>query len=201
MPYQGRTKTDVVSEFRRDEILDAAHRVFAGRGFREATVDHIAEAAGVAKGTVYLYFKSKDDLYWAALHRGLDRLHAQTRAALEAADSVHDKLRAFVETKVRFFEDHREFFRIYFAEFGNITRVPAQKDFERRYLEQVAVLERAIGSAPAAIRPSAVNGAAFTVMAVTHSVVTRRMRGWSGVPIQQDVDAAVDLLWHGLAAH
>ena len=82
MPYQGRTKTDVVSEFRRDEILDAAHRVFASQGFRDATVDHIAEAAGVAKGTVYLYFKSKDDLYWAALHRGLDRLH-------DAVVSVH----------------------------------------------------------------------------------------------------------------
>ena len=56
------SKDDVVTAFRRDQILDAAHGVFASRGFKEATVGHIADAAGIAKGTLYLYFKSKDEI-------------------------------------------------------------------------------------------------------------------------------------------
>ena len=65
------TKDEVVSAYRRDQILTAAHAVFASRGFRQATVGDIADAAGIAKGTLYLYFKSKDDIYWAAMNRGL----------------------------------------------------------------------------------------------------------------------------------
>lgn len=49
---------------RRREILEAAARVFATRGYRQATIDQIAEAAGISKGTVYLSFASKEDLFY-----------------------------------------------------------------------------------------------------------------------------------------
>ena len=71
MALTGKTKHDVVSEFRCGEILAAARKVFAVRGFNEATVDEIAAAAGIAKGTVYLYFSSKKDIYLAALKQGI----------------------------------------------------------------------------------------------------------------------------------
>ena len=201
MPYQGRTKDEVVSEFRRGEILQAAHAVFARKGFSDATVGDIAEAAGVGKGTVYLYFKSKEEIYWAALNRGLDQLHAQTKAALDGAETLRDKLRVFVETKVAFFEAHRDFFRIYFAEFGQTHSAAAQKDFERRYLEQVGLLDAALqeGAKSGEVRRPVLTGAGFAIFAVTHSLVTRRIRGWSRVPLAADIEAAVELLWKGLA--
>src|SRR4029453_14508682 len=115
------TKDEVVSAFRRDQILTAAHGVFASRGFKDATVGDIAEAAGIAKGTLYLYFKSKEDIYWAALNRGLDELHALTKSAIEPRARPREKLHAFIDTKVRFFDADREFFSIYFAEFGNLA--------------------------------------------------------------------------------
>jgi AcrR family transcriptional regulator len=46
------SKDDVVTAFRRDQIMAAAHGVFASRGFKDATVGDIAEAAGIAKGTL-----------------------------------------------------------------------------------------------------------------------------------------------------
>ena len=55
-------------EARRNQILDAAERVFVQRGFDDVTVDDIANEAEVAKGTVYLYFKSKHDLLLGLLH-------------------------------------------------------------------------------------------------------------------------------------
>jgi AcrR family transcriptional regulator len=197
------SKDDVVSAFRRDQILTAAHAVFASRGFKEATVGDIADAAGIAKGTLYLYFKSKDEIYWAALNRGLDGLHALTTASLERVDHPREKLRAFIETKVRFFDEDREFFSIYFAEFGNVSphHVPAQKPFLDRYMEQVAMLDLMLQQSAAAglVRASVLNGLGYSIMALTASVIARRLRGWSHSSLEEDVTSAVDLLWKGLA--
>lgn len=64
-------------EARRNQILDAAERVFLERGFDNVTVDDIAAAAEVAKGTLYLYFKNKEDLL-------LDLIHRRRRPILQA---------------------------------------------------------------------------------------------------------------------
>ena len=197
------TKDEVVSAYRRDQILTAAHGVFASRGFRQATVGDIAEAAGIAKGTLYLYFKSKDDIYWAAMNRGLDGLQALTTAALERVNHPREKLRAFIDTKVRFFDADRDFFSIYFAEFGNVSphHLPAQQPFLQRYMEQVDLLDRTLQDAAGAglVRQSALNGLGYSVMALTASVIARRLRGWSRNSLEEDVTTAVDLLWKGLA--
>ena len=66
-----KTKKDVVTEFRTSGILEAARKTFAKKGFHDATVDDVAAAAGVAKGTVYLYYRSKQDVYLATLKFGI----------------------------------------------------------------------------------------------------------------------------------
>ena len=71
-----RTKKDVVTEFRTTGILEAARKVFAKKGFSNATVDDIASAAGVAKGTIYLYYESKRDIYFAALKFGIEQMYS-----------------------------------------------------------------------------------------------------------------------------
>ena len=83
-----RTKKDVVTEFRTVGILEAARKVFAMKGFNEATVDDIADAAGVAKGTVYLYYRSKRDVYLAALKFGIQQMYAALDEQLNGR--VHD---------------------------------------------------------------------------------------------------------------
>ena len=71
---------------KRDRILDAATKVFAKRGFFAAQVADVAKRAGVAAGTVYLYFKSKDDLLLSLFDRTMRDAIAEGRAALEALD-------------------------------------------------------------------------------------------------------------------
>ena len=116
-----RTKQDVVSEFRTAGILEAARKVFARKGFNGATVDEIAEAAGLAKGTVYLYFSSKRDVYLAALKQGLTSLIEETRRAVSAAATPAEKLRAFVTTRLQFAEDNRDLAPILQVEFANLV--------------------------------------------------------------------------------
>ncbi len=73
-------------EVRTAEIEQAARKVFLSRGFQAATIQEIAEEAGIAKGTVSLYYKSKDDLFAALLMPGLEFLNEKFNALLDEVE-------------------------------------------------------------------------------------------------------------------
>jgi AcrR family transcriptional regulator len=81
-----------VSQERKHQILNAAEGVFADKGFSDARMDDIAEQTGLSKGTLYLYFKSKEDLVIAILDRifsGLfDQLEARKSDELGATEAI-----------------------------------------------------------------------------------------------------------------
>jgi AcrR family transcriptional regulator len=197
-----RTKKDVVTEFRTGEILQAAYRVFAERGFELATMDEIAKAAGVAKGTLYLYYPSKQDIYSAALHRSAVELAARTATAMEGASGIEAKLQAFIATRLRYFEEHRDFFRIYDQEFGRSICRPGQKirGVEELYLDQVKALDRVLQQAVRrrAIRPIRTDSTAFAIFDVTRGLAKQRLRGAARGPVEDDIAFAFDLTWKGI---
>lgn len=83
---------------KRERILDAAERVFAQHGFFAARVSEIAREAGVADGTIYLYFKSKDDLLISLFESRMERFNQLLGAALVDGLRPVDKLLALVRT-------------------------------------------------------------------------------------------------------
>lgn len=91
---------------KRERILDAAERVFAQSGFFNARVSEIARSAGVADGTIYLYFKSKDELLISLFESRMERVNAQLAAAAEAADTPTDKLEAIIRSHLRMVRDN-----------------------------------------------------------------------------------------------
>src|SRR5918993_5123402 len=100
-------------ENRRACILNAARCVFARQGYAETVVDDIAGQAGIGKGTLYLYFKSKEDIFLAALIEDGRKLEQLTRNRVEAAATWQEKLRAYVDVRLDYLETHRDFLRIY----------------------------------------------------------------------------------------
>ena len=76
-------------------IRDAAEQVFAEAGFRRARIRDVAERAGVAEGTIYLYFKGKEDLLLSIFEARMEELIHGVREAVAAADSPQEQLRAF----------------------------------------------------------------------------------------------------------
>ncbi|MEJ7598028.1 MAG: TetR/AcrR family transcriptional regulator [Kofleriaceae bacterium] len=89
---------------KRARILAAAERVFAKRGFFAARVSEIAKDAGVADGTIYLYFKSKDDLLISLFEARMKQVNAALREAVAAVPPA-DQLRAFIRTYLRLVND------------------------------------------------------------------------------------------------
>ncbi len=82
---------------KRERILDAAVQVFAQRGFFQARVTDIAREAGVADGTIYLYFKNKDDLLISLFEDRMEGIIAAFRLELDPLDGAPARLHRFIE--------------------------------------------------------------------------------------------------------
>jgi len=93
-------------EQRRNDIVDAAEMIFQEKGLRAATMDEVAEKAELSKGTLYLYFKSKEDLAFAISLRGISILTRLFQDAVASDNNGKQKIRDIGYAYTRFFEEH-----------------------------------------------------------------------------------------------
>jgi len=93
---------------KRERILDAAVRVFAKKGFYATRVSEVAKAAGVADGTIYLYFSSKDELLVSLFEDRVERLLRFLEKELPPAASASEKLRRVIELQLGLLEGERD---------------------------------------------------------------------------------------------
>ncbi len=89
-----------VSEARREQILDAAETVFGQRGFSEARMDDIVAEAGLSKGALYWYYKSKDAIILALLDRVFGGEFRRAEQLLQEPIPASDKLTRFMQTVI-----------------------------------------------------------------------------------------------------
>jgi AcrR family transcriptional regulator len=202
MPVMGKTRKDVVSEFRRTELLTAARSVFSKKGFHDATIDDIAEIAEVAKGTVYLYYKSKREIYLEALRFGVESLNNELNLKAAGPGKCLEKLRILTSTKLEFFEENRDFFNIYYSELGKLPSHPAGLELVKDlYFKQARIFARLLkdGVRRGEIRNLNVEKMAFAIADLTRDVTTQRALGFSKTSVKTDTDFVVDFIWKGIA--
>ena len=99
-------------ELRRDEILKTGEQLFIEKGFSSTTVDEIAKACELAKGTLYLYFKSKEELLSAIMYRALTDLYELMDRYQSEADDPVERLRMIGKAHFEFYEKYPEHFRL-----------------------------------------------------------------------------------------
>ncbi len=87
----------VNKEQKREAILDAAIRVFAEKGFHGSRISDVAKEAGVAEGTIYLYFKNKDDLLLSVFSKRVGAFVEDVNRCVAIQNSPTEKLRAIIE--------------------------------------------------------------------------------------------------------
>ncbi|MGH9421761.1 MAG: TetR/AcrR family transcriptional regulator, partial [Thermoanaerobaculia bacterium] len=107
------TKGELVEQFRCQGIREAAMRVVARKGYDHVTVQDIADEAGVAKGTVYLYFKSRDDVLEKTMSVSFEEFHALIREAIGRGGTFRECVERVIEAQLGYFERQQEFFRLY----------------------------------------------------------------------------------------
>lgn len=129
---------------KRELILAAAQEVFARRGFHQATVEEVAEVAGVGKGTVYLYFASKKELLVALVEERLEDMKRALEKRLEAVGSATDKLREAIALHFEVFSRSRDFLTVVSGDFGDLGRELDErtKEARRGFLDVVEAVIR-----------------------------------------------------------
>ena len=98
--------------FLRERILQSAAELFAEREFELVLIDEVAAHAGVGKGSVYRQFKSKEELYAAAVINGFTELRREIRTALAGCTSMREQIATIVRHTVGFFWSRRQFFAL-----------------------------------------------------------------------------------------
>lgn len=99
---------------RRTAIVKAAREVFFAKGFMSATVDEIADRCGLAKGTIYLYFKSKEELYMSVMAEGMQRLRKEFEVLKKRPLGSKEFVESAFMAYYHFFKRNRKYFRIMF---------------------------------------------------------------------------------------
>jgi AcrR family transcriptional regulator len=182
-----KTKQQIVGEFRRKEIVDAARSVFARKGFSGAIVDEIAKDAGVAKGTVYLYFRSKKEIYRAVLHDDMESLNRSTQQRIDAAKGLRGKIEAFILARLENAETKKEFFQIMDSDLGGMSFTRKQyRDWLREpVLRLAAAIERA--SRRGEIRRVPSERVAWMIADMTRGTIQRRLLAHSEASPSEDI--------------
>lgn len=134
-------------EARREEILLAAERKFSQNGFFKTSMAEIAEDAQFAMGTVYRFFKSKEDIYISLVEAKVEELLRLLEEATQSRLPAQEKLRAVIQVKLAFADQNRAFFRIYVSEWSGFEWTVKSAFGERvwkRYLAQIDLVANLI---------------------------------------------------------
>lgn len=141
-------RKSVRTERRRSEILDAAKKVFLDREFSTVTIEEIAEAAAFSRATIYLYFKSKQEVYTGVLLRDMDTLITGLTDSLIRTDTVRNNLFRMATSYMNFFRSHPEYFATLSFYFFPGRREPlpeeASATIEGRLADGILSIEEAI---------------------------------------------------------
>jgi AcrR family transcriptional regulator len=195
------TKRAVVEHFRRETILAAARNVIARQGRSEASMQAIADEAGVAKGTLYLYFRDRDDLLQHTGDLVFDELLTRLTTVLEEPRPFPESLRALVRTNLEFFDENQDFLRVYMAlrHAGNPAASRRQRQKAKQYARYLELMSRHLAAATSRGEMKAFDAervALFFAEGLA-AILLHRLEG-NAPPCAEEADWIVDMLLNGL---
>ena len=200
MTQPARTKQDVVAEFRQSEIIDAARRVVARDGPRGASMEKIAEAANISKGTLYLYFDSKDALVREATERGHAEMAAYVDRIVQEAAGPVEAIKAYVRAVLQFCDENETLFRA-MNTYPDSGGDPTAKSVAKRVGGYVDLLEAYIeqGISDGVLRPVAARRLARLLVEGARGIVIERLRDTgSAVSVADDADSLIGIVLDGV---
>ena len=195
-------KQAMLRNFMETTIAEAAKTVFAEWGYQRATLEEIAQRAGMSKATIYIYYKNKDNLFLQVVEELVNATTAATAQTAEEPTEPLEKLYNIVRNKIEFYEQERDFFRIYLSEKNGLEvapKDPHKRALREMYLQEVRVFDKILqqGMETGVLRPMDSRRLAFFLREMISSVLVQRIQGKAKTSVDEDVEQVLDLFLHG----
>ena len=201
-PRRSATRRQAGTGDKRAAILSAATRVFARHGFFNAQVADVAREAGVAAGTVYLYFRSKDDLLTSIFEESMNRALEETERALEGVTDPIERLHRLARVHLGRLGSQRDLAVVFQVELRQSTKFmerfsAAQLRTYLDHLRDAVCAAQEAGLFRADLNPTLAAKAIFGALdeMVTNWVLSNRDHR-----LVDDADPVIDLLVNGMKA-
>ncbi len=183
---------------KRRKIFEAALKVFTECGFHESTMDEIAAASGVAKGTVYRYFESKEDLLDHLLKATSRRIAERFASAFVSGGDVVEQIRVFVEQWVYFIEENHTLYRLIQAE-GLNGKASRQTMFYEYLISDFPMIKERVAAMDSggALKTTSFHTVAYGALGFIDGVVRKWFRSDMDYPLRDELPVILEVLFNG----
>src|SRR5215470_1421838 len=189
-------------EATRRRILRVAASEFARLGFDQANINIIAEQAGIGKGTIYLYFENKRELFLGMLRAIAQTQLASVRAALAADGTIQQRIERLFRAFAHLAEEHSDSFNVYMSALYGVNRA-FQDEATKLLRDYVAVIAVMLEQSQARgeIRTQHVEATSLMVLSLTESyILSAKVLGQSERELVQQAGNVAQLILHGIGA-
>ena len=187
----------------RDAILVAAEKVFAGRGFDAAKITEVAREAGVAAGTLYNYFDSKDQIIESIVARRGEEIVARLEAAYAEVDDPLLRLTVITRVSLEYIEEHRAMFLVFAQVNGLDFGMGQSGEAVATYHRCTAIWERAVRDAVAKKlfrKDLAVEHQVALITGAIHGVIRAWFMSGGSAPLARKTPMLIQFIVGGLGA-
>ncbi|MEO5762557.1 MAG: TetR/AcrR family transcriptional regulator [Vicinamibacteria bacterium] len=201
MTTQSDTREALLEKFRVESITEGALRAIARKG-AAATMQDIADESGISKGTLYLYFKDREQLFERVSRAGLGELIGKVDAIVAKNLPFEPTIRELVLMNLRFFDERRDLYRVHFE----LSSSGGQDPFCEPALakapppEKKVLVDRLTSYFEGQFENKQEAGwLALFFSETMRAVLLRRIPEMNGVPLEDDAEFLADVLLNGLS--
>ena len=189
----------VWKELKKESLMKIVVQVLSREGLNDLTMDTVAREAGVAKGTLYAYFRNKQDLVREAIDATIAPMHAELTGILKSDLSPDQKLRKMTLSHLSYFEKHRDFFSIFVHDRHNEQRrlKRYRSCHYQDFLETVASVVRD-GIRARSFRDVDSKKIAAMLVESNISIIFHRLLSDHPAPVERDAALITDVFLNGI---
>jgi len=186
----------------REEILLAAEKVFAAKGFFPTTMSDIAREAEFGTGTLYKYFKSKEELYFTLIDKKVEEINRLVRAELSQKTTAVERIKKVLGLQFEFFERNRDFFRIYISErnrFEWTVKDELGKSIHEKMVAYIHSLAEVMkqGIDGGGFRPLDPMDLAHALVGIVNSFIFEWIISHESYPLDSKLDTVLEIFFKG----
>lgn len=186
------------------QILEAGEKLFAKKGFYPTTMEEVARAAGLAKGTIYLHFDDKRNLFFSIIEKKLDILLEKIEKEMRKDEFPSQRIKLAIGIHLKFLEENRDFFKI-MQTLPESLKQEMERKLKGRVIEKqsryVEILDQLIrkGIRNQEIKPLDSRKLAVILVGMMHSLtiywISRKEKG----SLSQDDSLVWQIFWEGIS--